>query len=387
MSQDLPTEKSDAAKEPRIENLQALRGIAILLVLSCHVGVYEARCFGAEAWLRPATVIGWAGVDFFFVISGFVMMTITRGRFQQPGTAPTFFLRRAARIYPLYWLYTLAYLPLFLFQPDVMNRPEGSAGISLLHSFLLLPHSKAPLVGQGWTLVHEMYFYTVFALILLRPEREKLKLLFVWATLVLAGCVLGETTGLSRRLPTLALVTHLMTLEFIAGCLIAELVHRGVQCFSAPAIVLGMTWLPLTLLLPRDWNRVLLWLMPAALVVYGAVAIEARRQFRFPRPLCFIGDISYSLYLSHLIPIQLVSRAFRALHWQHGIVSHVAFIVVTSTAAIALGAASYYWVEKPLLRRAYALVPRLVSVSRRWRKRNIDRRTSNAERRTGGPQH
>jgi exopolysaccharide production protein ExoZ len=351
----------------KIENLQALRGVAILLVLFYHIAKYEERLFGGDAWLHAATYVGRAGVDLFFVISGFVMATITRGCFQKPDGVRTFLLRRAGRIYPIYWFYTLVYLPFFLFRPDLMNRVEGGGNISLWRSALLFPHTHAPLVGQGWTLVHEIFFYIMFGLLLFRPEREKTRILVGWAALLLGGYFLCVWSGASFQSPTLLLVTSLMTLEFIAGCLIAELVQSGRQSFSIAAIFLGLGGFMLTLALPSEWNRVWLYLLPAGLLVYGAVAVEAQRQFCFPLSLRFIGDISYSLYLSHMIPILLVNKAFRALNLAHSQGNHLMFICVAAMGAIAFGAASYYWVEKPILRWSYAVAPKLFNLSHRGR--------------------
>lgn len=349
----------------KIENIQALRGVAILLVLFYHIAKYEERLFDGAAWLHAVTHVGRAGVDLFFVISGFVMATITRGRFQRPDGARTFLLRRAVRIYPIYWFYTLAYLPFFLFRPDLMNRLEGSGSISLWRSVLLFPHTQTPLVGQGWTLVYEMFFYIMFGLLLFRPEREKVRILLSWAALLLGGYFLCAWTGTSLQSPTLLLVTSLMTLEFIAGCLIAELVDSGRQSCSVPAIFLGLGGFVLTLALPSEWNRVWLYLLPAGLLVYGAVAVEARRQFRFPLPLRFVGDISYSLYLSHMIPILLVNKAFRTMNLASSPGNHLMFICIAAAGAIAFGTGSYYWVEKPLLRWFHAVIPKWINLSRR----------------------
>lgn len=201
------------AEHQKIGNIQALRGIAVLLVVFAHVGSYEKRFFDGHAYLQLFTSIGTAGVDLFFVISGFVMMAICQGRFQKKNGASSFLLRRVVRIYPLYWVFTLLYLPIFLLHPEMMNRQEGAEGISLLRSFLLLPSLQAPLVGQAWTLVHEMYFYLVFSLALLFPERHKLRFLAVWSCLIVLVGALASMAGVLRSSPSLMLVTDPLTLS------------------------------------------------------------------------------------------------------------------------------------------------------------------------------
>jgi peptidoglycan/LPS O-acetylase OafA/YrhL len=85
----------------KVENIQALRGIAILMVMFYHIDTYEKFMFH-RAVLSPVFSRGFTGVDLFFVISGFVMLTITKGRSEGMGRALTFLMRRVTRIYPLY---------------------------------------------------------------------------------------------------------------------------------------------------------------------------------------------------------------------------------------------------------------------------------------------
>src|SRR5437868_1187412 len=91
----------------KLHNIQALRGAAVLLVLARHILVMEVNYGGGRTLLPEVTKAGDSGVDIFFAISGFIMVFITRGQFQKPGAIPAFFYKRAARIYPLYWLFSL----------------------------------------------------------------------------------------------------------------------------------------------------------------------------------------------------------------------------------------------------------------------------------------
>jgi peptidoglycan/LPS O-acetylase OafA/YrhL len=341
--------------QEKIHNIQALRGIAVLMVLLYHIGKYEERLYPSFALLPDLTLAGRAGVDLFFVISGFVMVTITSGR-TESGGATTFLLRRAARIYPLYWFYSFVYLPIFLFYPAMMNRLEGTDGISLTTSFLLLPSPSVPLVGQGWTLVHEMYFYLVFAVALLRPQSERLVILSAWALIVVTFSCLP--LDVSDGSATLGLVLNPMTLEFLAGCAIAWLVKLDVNHQALPAMVLGAALFVVSLFLSVEWHRVLLYLLPAGLLVYGATAVEVRHQYRFPRWLRFLGDISYSVYLSHILVLSLFKKLFSMIDVQLGLVTNVLFIGLAGIGAVVAGAVSYYWVEKPLLAHSYTFVHR-----------------------------
>ena len=351
----------------KIENVQALRGIAILMVLAFHVGGYEARVFGPAAILHGLTTRGQAGVDLFFVISGFVIVAISCGKSREKESPGTFLLRRAARIYPLYWFYTAIYVPIFVYRPDLMNRPEGTGKVDLIRSALLVPGPDVPLVGQGWTLVHEIYFYVVFAIALTQPPQRRKRVLTGWALLVaILYCAGGQLT---RESPFFALVTNPMTFEFLIGCAIGYAFFEfgfsrfATQAFLAFGIVLvAAVYFPAA----SDLNfyRVLVYMPPAALLLYGAASIEARSRILFPGPLRFIGDVSYSIYLSHMFVLSCVKKAFTSLNWQHTQIQDALFLACCSVAAISTGAASYYWIEKPLLRISYGLVTRKQDASK-----------------------
>ena len=135
-------------------NLQILRGIAAVGVVFYHT-----------AFLLPGNVhTDFSGVSIFFVISGFIMCFITRQ------SAEDFLPKRIIRIVPMYWLCTIAFVVinhrLFkLFKPSTWTT-DTTLAIDIPQSLLFLPSEKAPLLGVGWTLNFEIYFYLVFAVAL-----------------------------------------------------------------------------------------------------------------------------------------------------------------------------------------------------------------------------
>ncbi|MEA2116633.1 MAG: acyltransferase, partial [Thermodesulfobacteriota bacterium] len=135
----------------RIKNIQALRGVAVLLVVFFHMVTIEKKYGGTNTLLSDYFQFGMFGVDLFFVISGFVMVTVSRGKFQQPRQAATFLYHRISRIYPMYWFYSLLVLAVFLLQPSFVNSSQFGQ-VNILASFLLLPQKHLPLLMVGWTL-------------------------------------------------------------------------------------------------------------------------------------------------------------------------------------------------------------------------------------------
>ena len=144
----------------QLRTIQVARGVAANLVVFSHLFFVESK-YMIGGVLPPFTLYGISGVDLFFVLSGFIMVAVA-GR----DIGPIEFLwRRATRIYPTYWLVSLAVLAVAIVAPTIVNS-SIQVPISLWRSFLLIPDRTLPLLAVGWTLVHEMYFYLVFAIIL-----------------------------------------------------------------------------------------------------------------------------------------------------------------------------------------------------------------------------
>ena len=136
-----------------LRTIQAARAIAANLVVFSHLFFVEAK-YTASSILPAFTLYGIAGVDLFFVVSGFIMVAVA-GRDRGP---IEFLWRRATRIYPTYWLVSLTVRATSLIAPTFVNS-SITTPISLWRSFLLIPDRTFPLLAVGWTLVYEMYFY------------------------------------------------------------------------------------------------------------------------------------------------------------------------------------------------------------------------------------
>src|SRR5688572_1031667 len=169
------TVESPGQLSPKLYSVQALRAIAALMVLLYHL--VNTGAFGWKSadgnLIQPAALIsaiGFAGVDLFFVISGLVMTVTCYDRFGRRGQWAPFLARRLIRIYPLYWLVSLGVLAICWLWPELAARDKFSRP-TLLKSFLLWPQVEYPIVAVGWTLTYELFFYLVFAGLLLLPRR------------------------------------------------------------------------------------------------------------------------------------------------------------------------------------------------------------------------
>ena len=286
----------------KLQSIQALRGLAALLVALFHLNILELQSIADNGLAEPGWVgglfyNGYAGVDLFFVISGFVMVFVTRNGMTGPGRAADFLFARVTRIYPVWWafagsmtIYVIAAHGFSGQSPAWLKAANGQPVIPyLVKSFLLIPQPTFPILNVGWTLVHEVYYYLVFTLFMLMPRRMLPVLLAGWATAVIVGTAMGYSHPAATSWLSLAL--HPMTLEFILGALAGLAVTKGLIWRSGLLALLATLWLFAALCYQGDqtpavihWGRVVWYALPATLLVYSVAGldIQQRQAWLFP---------------------------------------------------------------------------------------------------------
>lgn len=315
-----------------IWSLQALRFVAALMVVFLHVVQSVARISGVGAIPYEFALMGSAGVDVFFVISGVIMATVAPGR-----TAAEFTRARVLRIVPFYLLCSL---PVIL----ILAVGSGLGWRNLLVTLFLWPATDqmmAPALAAAWTLCFEMLFYAAVALVLL--DRRWLYALLA----IFAGAFLLRRVG-----PVFQFLGNPIILEFIAGVVIAKV---GKVRWGFAMLPLGVAALLLAgwlMIIPDGYNelfltgeqnlqRVAVLGIPAVLIVYGTMHIQAHRSV-----WTYFGDASYSLYLVH--PLVLSGLA---VVWILYPVSPNAIIAVGIVVALVVSWRVHELVEKPVIAR------------------------------------
>ena len=356
---------ASSRSDGKLAGIQAARGLAALVVVVYHFErlMRPGQYLGGDA-LGGAFGFGHAGVDFFFVLSGFIMYSVHRRDLGRPGALPDFAWRRASRIYPLYWCVTaLVILSTALVVPGWTSRfdPLHVAG-----SLLLLPQSTEPVLGVGWTLVHEAAFYAVFA-VGIASRRAGLLAGAAWLALIAAGLHAAPGNPLVR------LLASEFNLLFPMGMVAAHVVHAvGVPRPRLWALLglcglLGAGCAENAGAFPPDGlaGR-LIYGLAATAIIGGIAAAERAGRLRVRRGAAFLGTISYALYLVH-VPV-MANAAW--LLGKAGVIGHVP-VAVLALGAVALSVAAaavlHLWVERPLLQSAQR-------VRAAWRARAADGR-------------
>jgi peptidoglycan/LPS O-acetylase OafA/YrhL len=294
-------------------NVQALRFLAAAAVATSHVAdlliAHDTK--NVWFWAVPWT----AGVDLFFVISGFIMLLLTHGTFGSRQAAVLFLRRRAARLVPSYWLFSSLIVGAVLLSGGKLKGTTAAVD-QIVTSFAFLPWPRDdgklnPILAQGWTLNYEAFFYVAFAIALLNRRGAIL--------LSVAFCALAGTHTLwSEQLFMLRFWSSPIIVEFVAGMGLAHLYVGGKRLSDGGALLLVALAIALFVALAYidlgAYNRVARLGLPALLICAGMFFSREPSEFGPVRRFIRLGgDASYSLYLSHYAIVNLIAMIWKRI--------------------------------------------------------------------------
>jgi exopolysaccharide production protein ExoZ len=351
---DATGEKSGDKKSHEILWLQGLRGIACILVVLCHARYFMLN---TPAWpfAEQLFIPGAAGVDLFFVISGFIMTYTT----VRPGATSLDFLRqRFTRIWPPYVVMTLIWV-FFVDGRTLMSLLSPDVGIPLLKSLFFIPvNPQAPLyfnvtLPLGWTLEFEAYFYLIFAISMLfgRLRWAALFAWFIYSALIFPmkkrGLDLDVMKDLGYSFGYAALVTNPIVIDFLFGVVAGALYLSRIRIRSV-RLCWNLLFISTAFALWSCYSMYykfhgpLQWGIPMALLVCVLAIVSKTIAVKFPAIILWLGRISFSLYLTHTA----TQQRLMAYAMQKNVDVHSwSFIFISTAAAIFIAYFFYEIVE------------------------------------------
>jgi exopolysaccharide production protein ExoZ len=336
----------------KFDGIQSLRFVAALLVVVTHSTFYAGERLDHRIQIWQ---FGTVGVDIFFVISGFVMMISTGGLVGTKDGWKFFGMRRLVRIVPIYWIATTVKLLTLIAIPSAVLHAQLEPEKTIL-SYLFLPSRNfeghvEPLLGVGWTLTFEMFFYFVFTIALLVRANP------IWfCGIVLSLCALGNIVRPDEWVPALVYLNPIV-LYFLVGMIVGQWMKDG----SIGRLLAWMSYVvALWLVIPLADGEfsgadvsLLIRHISVAVLIIAVIAGEPWIGGRAPRPVTYMGDASYSLYLYHPLIAPIVPVALGMIGLRIGGLS-----VVLSIVAALIGAALIFrFVERPITRYLQATLP------------------------------
>jgi peptidoglycan/LPS O-acetylase OafA/YrhL len=363
----------------RVPELDGVRGLAIIMVLFYHLVRLNPAAVDLPIFksiLRVAEM-GWAGVDVFFVLSGFLITSILLRTKTETGYFKKFYARRILRIFPLYYTTITA---IFLFIP--LLSPEQAQSTRAMwpwyylyaqnwgNAFNLIPTSFY--IGITWSLAIEEQFYLMWPTIVYRLNSKKL--VFLGSSLVFLSLGLRVLIGsvkVLRKLFDYNKIFYFSTITRFDSLILGALLAVAFQSDTwkkrlkpiAPFVFLaGLGMIayiarqkpnsPLVdNYLMYTYGYFIIALTTAALIVMLTTITDGnplRIIFR-NEILLFFGKYSYAIYLLHMLPVLTLIRIFDANGWKSGLLPWIAFILLSLSIAIILALLSWNLLEKPLL--------------------------------------
>jgi peptidoglycan/LPS O-acetylase OafA/YrhL len=333
-----------------IPELQGLRGLAVLAVVMYHC---HPRLEGT--WMYYASLWGWAGVNLFFVLSGFLITSILLEARGKPRYFRNFYGRRALRIWPVYVLVlVVCYLnaPWFI-GPTVTEAIRSAPWWAYLLFVQNLFHlALPPAITPTWSLAIEEQYYFLWAPLVRMLERP-----WAMATL-LAGALVAAPLF---RLSHFAWITPTHTLTHVDGIAMGSL------------LALGLYTLPLS---RRAWMGlgaagVLVGFSSAVTVAGGTAFLDSALTAGFAGtvlaaiastgarnplntllgrgPLAFFGRISYGLYMTHIMVFIYFGWFDRRMD-AYGTAGNLAVVAFRLATATTVATALWYGFESRILK-------------------------------------
>ncbi len=329
-----------------ISNIQMLRAFAAILVVMHHTLPHYHAMGGSFTWINTISTWGFAGVDIFFVISGFIMAYTTFNKERTVLNAKTFFKHRLFRIFLGYWPFFMA-----MFLIILISNPHKLSTLDIFGSFFLINDDMFQLVlPVSWSLNYELYFYFLFLFTFLFSVKY-LYLVIPTFVLLLLSYLFFFANGNYHFFYSPFL------LEFFAGVLLYMYKKYLLKLWILPLALLFMFFAYRYGIMHETKNgiyRIATFGLGALLVVLSALILEVKNIYKSNTYFILLGNASYTLYLSHLIILELFwMTGLRKLFTSdtNMILPFLGFLTILLL-CILFSLFYYQKIEKPLYKRA-----------------------------------
>ena len=283
----------------KLDTLQCFRGLAALSVVFFHATITTNPLA-----LNGLFSFGFLGVDFFFVLSGFIILSSHFDDEKTVSSLKSYYRKRFVRIFPPYWPISIGMILIYFLLPNLShNTTDAHSNISFISSLLLLPDTTGPALNVAWTLIYEILFYLIFSIFFISG---RLFFIFIvsWISVIFAVIWLMGLPENAYDSPS-NWSTHLISpinLEFILGMVTVYLARSISNRYGLLLFLFGIISLLLFLFWPFALICRPLFGLPFAALVLGGVLLERQGKLKLPQWLVKLGDASFSIYLVHTPP-------------------------------------------------------------------------------------
>ncbi len=328
-------------KPSRLVTLEIGRGIAALLVCMFHFGSGYGDKYFDTPTVGNIFSGGRAGVQYFFVLSGFIIYWIHNSDFGRTGSLNVFLRKRFERLYPIYWFIFIPILVMMIFIPS-LGAGKDLTFLKVIFDFLLLPYEGTSVIPPTWTLHREILFYGLFAFTIFKPKFGW-PLIFLWQLLCIINGIFDFTDNDYKHWQNVIFGDQ--NIGFGLGMIAAFILLNypinklNSQCIS----IFGVT--SFFVLIVSDGYLSIMnideysigisyiysvgYLLSSFFIVLGFVNLEQHIRIKIPAIITTFGGASYVMYLMHLSIGSIVYKILSSSYFKSYFGANSAFIVAT----------------------------------------------------------
>ncbi len=333
---------------PKFKLIQVQRGLAALAVILLHIN-QSTKFYLNISWLNGIFVGGWFGVDFFFVLSGFIIFYVHHKDLENRTNIKLFFKKRFVRVFPIYWILASVCL-FFLIFTGKLNWSDDF--IYIIKSYLLIPQLTSPFLGVAWSLVFECFFYVIFGIGIFLGLRIMKYVLIVWLFLILVANTWSFPFSSS-------FIFSNFILEFLFGCIVSyHFIYNRNKIIINPNlfIYLGVFILLCMYLITLNTDfgtKASLasrfgYGIASSFLIYGAANFNTVNDKKINKFWLKLGDASYTLYLIHPIVLGIAYKSTAHFLKNHLYLSDYFGFFILSIVVI-IGVFFHIYVEKKVI--------------------------------------
>ena len=346
-----------------INSIQFLRGFAALAVVVHHTGGYVKRYFEPTLLFEDKFSIGFAGVDLFFVISGFIIHFTSKNYLNNPSKLKEYLKKRFIRVYPIYWIITTilfisSWLIVEILDKNIFSIGYPNTLIAYIQTYLLLPLHFA-INPVTWTLSYELFFYLCFAILIIS------KRLWMIPALILAVSFYNIFINIPEivevKLNYFNFIFSGYNFEFMFGFLIYPL-YEKIKLSNIISVILLIISISIIALFGYDigdydsYKRVLTFGLPSGLILLSLLNLENNNAISFPKITLTLGDASYALYLIHFPMMLLMNKIPQILGYNFSAIQEVWYSYFIIISMVISSIYVHKWIEMPVAKKLNSLL-------------------------------
>ncbi|MBB6004496.1 acyltransferase [Arcicella rosea] len=333
-----------------INSIQFLRGFAAFVVVFYHIGGYIKKNFPVD-FLGDFFGFGFAGVDLFFVISGFIIHFTSKQYFGNPSKLKEYLIKRIVRVFPIYWIiltvmFFFSWLTSIISHREVFGANYPHNLVSYFQTYLLLPLHPA-INAVSWTLSYELFFYFIFSFLIISK-----RLWFVPVCILMVSAfnlILIEQSGSKY----FKFIFSGYNIEFMLGFLICKFYDK-LKLSSILSLIILILALGIILIWGNEVSdfdyikRILVFGLSSGLILISLLNLESNRTVKVPQFSILVGNASYVLYLIHFPMLLLLNKIPLLLGFKlsmDGVIFYNYFIVLV---ILCSSLTIHRFIEKPI---------------------------------------